>query len=318
MTKIDLGKIEIVDPRQVWEKEEKDFTPWLAENAEAISEVIGIPISIEQTEKRVGAYELDILGRVEGTDKIVVIENQLSPSDHNHLGQLITYAAGLGASIVVWITPQVREEHRTAVEWLNNISGENISFFLIRPEVIRIDNSKPAARFQLEAGPSAFVEGIREAVEKEDAPRHIFRRQFWAELFEYLAENGHPWAKGRRTTRDSWITSSVGRSGVGVNVSMAQGSRLRVEIYLNHTLAEQNTEWYEALIRNKSDIETMLQGEQINWEPLEGAKASRVAVYLPYEKEKAENNPEYRKTLFAWVNKNVKSMRDIARKYLID
>lgn len=316
MTKIDLGKIEIVDPRKVWEKEEKDFTPWLAENAEAISEAIGIPISIEQTEKRVGAYELDILGRVEGTDKIVVIENQLVPSDHNHLGQLITYAAGLGASIVIWITPQVREEHRTAVEWLNNISGENISFFLIRPEVIRIDNSKPAARFQLEAGPSAFLEGMREAV--EDAPRHIFRRQFWAELFEYLAENGHPWAKGRRTTRDSWITSSVGRSGVGVNVSMALGSRLRVEIYLNHTLPKQNTEWYEALTNNKSNIETILQGEQISWEPLERAKACRIAVYLPYEKEKAEYSSEYRKTLFAWISKNVKAMREIAQKYLID
>ena len=317
MTKMNFGKLEVLDPREVWEKEEKDFTPWLAENVEALSESIGIPISIEQTEKQVGAYKLDVLGRVEGTDKVVVIENQLGPSDHNHLGQLITYAAGLGAAIVIWVTPQVREEHRAAIEWLNNISGENISFFLVRPEVIRIDDSKPAVRFQLEAGPSAFVEGLRDAVEKEDAPRHLFRRQFWAELFTFLAENGHQWAKGRRTTRDSWISSSVGRSGVGVNISMAQGSRLRVEIYLNHPSSEQNTEWYETLINHKSEVEKILEGEYVNWEPLEGARACRVAVYLPYDKEKAEDDSEYRQSLFSWISKNAKSMREIAKKYLV-
>lgn len=317
MSKINLGKIEVLNPLDIWKKEEDDFTPWIAENVEALSDVIGISISIEQIGKQVGGYELDILGKVEGSDKMVVIENQLGPSDHDHLGELITYTAGLEASVAIWITPEVREEHRAAVEWLNNIGGGNVDFYLVRPEIIRIDDSKPAALFRLEAGPSAFIEGIREAA--EDKPGDLFRRQFWEELLTYVTEKGHSWAKRRRTSKDPWIRSSVGRSGVGVNVSMAKEERLRVEIYLDHSSREQNVEWYESLVSHKSDIETILEGEQVSWEPLENRKACRVAVYLSYEKKKAETDHEYRHTiLFPWISKNVEAMRKIAKRYLVD
>ncbi|ABR47078.1 conserved hypothetical protein [Alkaliphilus metalliredigens QYMF] len=312
-----LGKIEIINPREVWLNEERDFTPWLAENAQAISEAIGFPIIIEQTEKRVGNFQLDILGKVEGTEKVVVIENQLDSSDHKHLGQIITYAGGLNAQIIIWITPSVREEHRTAIEWLNEISNDDTSFFLLRPEVIRIDESRPAVRFRLESGPSDFVRGMRRAVENEEGPRHIFRRQFWSEMFEYLSENGHPWAKGRRTTSDSWVPSSIGKSGVNANISMAQGSRLRVEIYLGHQNPNQNTEWYEILENVKPEIDKVFEDEQISWEPLKSAKACRIAVYYHYDKEKVEKDQEYRSVLYSWVDKNLTRMRAIAKQYLV-
>lgn len=317
MEKINLGKIEVINPREVWINEERDFTPWLAENVDAISEVIGIPIEIEQTEKRVGSFELDILGKVEGTDKVVVIENQLDTSDHKHLGQLITYASGLKASIIIWIATNVREEHRTAVEWLNTISGDNVSFFLLKPEVIKIDSSRPAARFQLEAAPSDFVRVFREVVANEEGPRHIFRKQFWTEMFEYLSYNGHSWAKGRRTTTDSWVTSAVGKSGISVVVSMAQGSRLRVEIYLGHQSPEQNLEWFKILEQNKAEIDDTFQEDEVSWEPLEGAKACRVAVYLQYDKQKVEVDQKYKETLFSWINKSITRMRNISKKYLV-
>jgi hypothetical protein len=318
MSKILLGKIEVLDPRTVWQSEEKDFTPWLAEHINALSEAIGIPIIIEQIEKKVGQYELDILGKVEGSDKIVVIENQLDPSDHKHLGQLITYASGLDASVIIWITPQIRDEHKQAIEWLNNIGGDEISFFLIRPEVIRIDDSKPAIRFEIESGPSEFVEGLRKIVEDEDAPRHIFRKMFWAEMFEYLAQNGHPWANGRRTTKEPWINSSVGKSGISASVSMAQGSRLRLGIELYHQAAEQNIACFKILESHKIDIEDQLKPEQVSWETFEGQSTCRIAVYLPYDKEKAESDGEYRKTLFPWIAKNLTIMRKVAKQYLIE
>lgn len=318
MTKISLGRIEVLNPRTVWQNEEKDFTPWLAEHIEALSQAIGIPITIEQTEKKVGQYELDILGVVEGSNKVVVIENQLNQSDNPHLGQLISYASGLNASVVIWIAPEIRDEHKQAIEWLNNISGDEISFFLIRPEVIRIDESKPAVRFELEAGPSEFVEGLRQAVEDQDAPRHLFRKMFWGELFVYLSQNGHPWANGRRTTKDSWISSSVGRTGIGVNVSMARGSRIRVEICLWHQSVEQNTVWFKILESHKEEIEFNLRPEQVSWEPLEGQTSCRVAVYFPYKKEQVEFDEQYRKTLFVWILKNLSAMREMAKEYLVN
>lgn len=316
MGKVKLGEIILVNPREVWNNEERDFTPWLAENIDLVSSVIGIPIAVEQIEKRVGNYELDIYGKVEGTDKTVIIENQLEQSDHRHLGQLITYAVRLESSIIIWITPQVTDEHKTAIDWLNNISGDKTNFFLLRPEVIKIDDSKPAVRFQLEASPSDFVQNFRDAIEDEEAPRHIFRKWFWSEMFKFLAKDDHAWAEGRRATKDSWISSSIGKSGISVNVSMAQGARIRVEIYLDHPEPEKNTECYNLLLSNKDEIDAVFINEQVSWEALDDAKSSRVAVYCPYQKELVETDTEARNKLFTWISNNMKIMSKIAKKYL--
>jgi hypothetical protein len=113
--------------RDLWKHEERDFTPWLAEHIEDLSALLQLPIVVDQIEHKVGIYELDMLGHVEESDAIVIIENQLQATDHSHLGQLITYAAGLEAAIVVWIAPEVQDEHRAAVEWLNKHTGVNVS-----------------------------------------------------------------------------------------------------------------------------------------------------------------------------------------------
>jgi hypothetical protein len=214
MSQPQLGKIGQLNVHEVWKHEERDFTPWLAQNIDQLSAILGVPIIVDQTEHRVGSYELDILGHVEENDAVVIVENQLQATDHGHLGQLITYAAGLEAAIVIWIAPEVRDEHRSAIEWLNSHTDEKVSFFLVRIEVFRIDNSNPAIRFQLEAGPSEIGRRLKSVLEGEDSPRYEFRRRFWEDLFQYLANNGHPWAKGRRSTKDSWITSSLGKERV--------------------------------------------------------------------------------------------------------
>ena len=115
----ELGSITNVDPRSVWPNEAGDFTPWLAEHADLLGAALGLEIETEQREAAVGAFSLDLLGREVGSDRVVIVENQLERTDHGHLGQLLAYAAGLDAKIVVWISPDVREEHRDAVHWLN-------------------------------------------------------------------------------------------------------------------------------------------------------------------------------------------------------
>jgi hypothetical protein len=314
MTKVELGNIQIKSAKDVWKHEEKDFTPWLAENIEHLSKVIGIPIKVEQTEKKVGAYELDILGRIEGSDAVVIVENQLDAIDHKHLGQLITYAAGLEAAIVIWVAPEVSDDHRAAIKWLNRNIGEKVLFFLIRLEVIGVDDSKPAIRFQLEAAPSETERRFREIVEDENAPRFEFRRKFWEDLLTYLAANGHPWAQGRRTTKEGWISSSVGMANIGVNVSMAQGSRIRVEIWIRD---DSDKEIFETLFAKKVEIEKRLEGETVSWERLDDSKASRIAVYRNYDKEQAASETQHRRELFSWIGKRLTEMREIAKKHLI-
>lgn len=318
MSQPQLGKLQLVNPRDLWKHEERDFTPWLAENIENLSALLGVQIVIDHKEHKVGNYELDILGHVEveGNDaKVVIIENQLQETDHGHLGQLITYAAGLKAALVIWIAAEVRDEHRTAIEWLNSNMVEKVSFFLVRPEIIRIDNSIPAIRFQLEAGPSEFGRRLRGVVENENAPRYEFRRRFWEGLLQYLATNGHPWAKGRNTTKESWIISTVGKSGVGVNVSMAQGSRIRVEIYCSN---DPDKILFEKLHAQKQEIQSKLQGEDVQWERLDGAAASRVAVYRPYDKEQVGEDSAQRTELYGWISKQLTTLRVIAQRYLVD
>lgn len=314
MAKIELGEIEIINPREVWKHEERDFTPWVAENINKISEVIGVPIIVEQTEQKIGNIELDIYGKVEGKDTIVIIENQLNSTDHIHLGQLLTYAGGLDASIIIWIATEIRDEHRSAIEWLNKISNENSSFFLLRPEVIKIGESKPAVKFHLEVGPSDFERRVREFVETGDAPRHEFRMKFWEDLFHYLEKENHKWAKNRRTTKDSWISSGVGRVGVNVNVSMAQGSRIRVEIYFPQ---DEDKKHFDQLLNYKDKIEKKLLGQEISWERLEEAKASRFAVYKCYDKEECSSETQHRNEIYKWISDRLFDLREIAEKIFV-
>lgn len=152
-----LGRISTVDPRQVWPKEEKDFTPWLAQNIGELSQAVGIEIEVKEIEKKVGAYELDIYAvDKDNPDTVIIIESQLDETDHKHLGQLLAYAAGSDATAVIWVSPAIRDEHRKTVEWLNQVTTESVGFFLVRVELIRIDNSLPAVRFEVEAAPSEF------------------------------------------------------------------------------------------------------------------------------------------------------------------
>lgn len=191
---VSLGKIKIASPRDVWANEETGFTPWLVKNIDQLSKSIGFPIRVKNVEQKVGRYELDIYAENEANDSIVIIENQLEETDHKHLGQLIAYAAGLEAASVIWLSPKVLDEHRVAVEWLNRISNEQVSFFLVRMEVIQIDDSPYAVQFFLEAKPSQFERDVKRKEKKEpsvkptsikwsDAPDDEVAVSSWREVF---------------------------------------------------------------------------------------------------------------------------------------
>lgn len=312
---LSIGELIILNPRDLWKHEERDFTPWLAQNIGLLSELLGFPIAIDQVEHKVGAYELDILGHVEDTETIVVIENQLTQTDHSHLGQLLAYASGLDAGVVVWVAADVRDEHRTTIEWLNAHAGEKVSFYLVRPEVVRIDDSKPAVRFQLEVGPSEFSRRLQEAAGEGSTARHEFRLTFWEAFLAHLVAKGHQWASGRSTTKDAWIAFGVGRSGIGAHVSMAAGSRIRVEIYITQDAEKAQ---FDKLYAHREAIDATFPNEDVSWERLDGKIASRMAVYRGYDKAQCASAGPEREALFAWMTKQLLSCREVAKKYLVE
>lgn len=157
-----LGQLQWMEPREIWSHEAHDFTPWLRENIAMLSEAVGLELDVVETESPVGDFSVDLYAKELGTNAWVVIENQLGSTDHGHLGQLLAYATGKEAGVVIWIATQFRDEHRQALTWLNEITGEDISFFGIEIELRRIDDSPPAPNFKLVVQPNAWAKRSRQ------------------------------------------------------------------------------------------------------------------------------------------------------------
>ena len=188
MTVPEFGRLVDVPARQAWAHEALAFTPWLAENLDRLSDAIGIPLELTGREVGVGRYSADILARnpLDGTS--VLIENQLEPSDHTHLGQILTYLAGLEAQVMVWLAPDFREEHLSALRWLNQHTDERFSFFAVKLRVVQIGSSPLAPLFDVLEKPNAWDRSLQKqakAVAAEPSETTTRRRAFW-ELYGTL------------------------------------------------------------------------------------------------------------------------------------
>jgi hypothetical protein len=309
-----LGNLELINLRDLWKSEERDFTPWLAENIGQLSDLLGIPIVVEQTEKRVGSYELDIFGHGPN-DVVVIVENQLEETDHTHLGQVLTYAAGLEAAVIVWVAPKVRDEHRRAIEWLNNKTVDDISFFLVRPEALSISGSLPAVRLNLEAAPSGFSRRLRGATRSGSGPWTEFLQKLLDDLVVYLDAHGHSGA--RRYANENYIYFNVGKTGVSVNVTLQRPplSRISVSVWLEGEAAKRQYALFEA---NKTAIEAEFSGQDLHWAYSDNRNSCGLSVARPCEMDKiVEGTPE-REALFPWIAENLTRFRGIAKQYLVD
>jgi len=184
-----LGTLETVLLRTVWGHEALDFTPWLSEknNISLLSKTLDIDIEVLETEKYVGPFHMDIFGRDNRSGFPVIIENQLETTDHTHLGQIITYAAGMDSGIMIWIAPDFTNEHRAAIDWLNKITGDNFNFFAVRVELFKIGDSLPAPRFSIVSGPNDWTEYIRDKVIKIGiSPVQVLSLDYWTAFKKFV------------------------------------------------------------------------------------------------------------------------------------
>jgi hypothetical protein len=277
-----LGRLEQVDPLSIWALEERDFTPWLLENGDVLGTALEIDLELTEREHRVGTFELDLLGRDLTHDTPLIVENQLASTDHGHLGQLLTYAAGTDAATVVWIAREFREPHRQTLDWLNERTDEKTRFFGVEIQVVRIGPSPPAPNFRVVSAPNDWQKWARQASggPASQTPRQTLYAQFWAKLIERVAAERPTWTN-RKTLEgqtQNWVDFPSPFRPSYYAMSFAQGGRLRQELYIDQGTPEATQELFDRLHAAKPAIE-QVYGAPLSWEPLPGKRACRVADY---------------------------------------
>jgi len=268
-----LSKLNKVELRNVWEHEAIDFTKWLAlpENLETLSEEIGIEIKLIKTEASVGKFSVDILAEEEASGRKIIIENQLEDTNHDHLGKIVTYASGYNAEIIIWIVKGVREEHKRAIDWLNEHTDENINFFLIKIELWQIEGSNPAPKFEIIVSPNEWAKTIKNSpVNGELTNTKLQQLEFWNKFQSYVQEKDTQ-IRLRTPRPQHWYDVSMGSSDGHIALTInSRENLIACEIYITR-----NKDLYHFLREQKNEIEKEI-GESIEW--MDAAIASRIKV----------------------------------------
>lgn len=259
-----LGKFVNVNIRDKWPNEAQDFTPWLAEdeNLQLLGSELGLELELEDIEVPVGPYSADILAKDTGSNRNVVIENQLEKTDHDHLGKAITYASVLDAVTVIWIAGNFTDEHKKAIDWLNDHTSEEISFYGIKLELVKIDDSNPAVRFNVLSEPSQVIKTAKQA-HHDLTPEKSIQLKFWTMFKEkYLAKSKSKTAQ--TPSPKYWYNISLGRSDIHLsNTASVSKSKIGVRVYIRGKIADSAI---EQLTPQREAIEAEI-GEELQWNP---------------------------------------------------
>ena len=278
-----LGRLMRVNLRQVWGNEASDFTPWLAleENLKLLGETVGIELELEAQEAEVGPFRADLLCKNTADDSWVLIENQLERTDHLHLGQLLTYAAGLEAVTIIWVAERFTEEHRAALDWLNQITGEKFAFIGLEIELWRIGDSPVAPNFNIVSSPNDWVRTVQSSAQRSATLTNAKQTQlnFWTAFSEYMEQN-RSFVRCQKPFPQHWMYHSIGRSGVRL-VSIASGSssetnawgpEIRVELQTDDKYSKS---YFGQLLQQKEEIEREI-GHQLVWHNPPEARTCRI------------------------------------------
>ena len=308
-----LGKFERVDLREMWEDESRDFTPWLAqeENLSLLGETIGIDLELQAKELFIGNYKADIVATDISNNQTVIIENQLEKSNHDHLGKIITYASGIGASVIVWICKAINDEHRQAIDWLNENTNADINLFGLEIEFWRIDDSPPAPKFNIICSPNEWTQSAKESIAKAElSETKQLQLEFWGSLKEYMNRN-KTFLSLRRPRAQHWYSMAIGRSKFNISLTTNTiSSRLGCEIYMRGDTAK---DAFRELRKEREQIEKEM-GTELNWQELPEGQDCRIILHRDGDIKERENWNDYFSWFKIWAESFFQAFGDRIRK----
>lgn len=276
---ISLGRLEeIKDLRTVWPHEALDFTPWLSQddNIALLADAVGLDITVDETESAVGDFNVDIFASETGTDRRIIIENQLEDTNHDHLGKLITYASGKSADVIIWVVKHAREEHKAAIEWLNNHTDEKIGFFLCEIKLYQIGDSGPAVKFEVIEKPNDWAKEVKKSESSSETKQR--RYDYWV-AFQNRAFQDAAFArefKRRTPSMNHWMNYSIGSSECYISVSQIRNrNEINVALYI-----PDNKQMYQNLLEQRQNIKETTDID-LSWYELPERKASKIMTERP-------------------------------------
>ena len=253
-------------------------------------------LELVETEVFVGSYRADLLAKQAGTENKVIIENQYGNTDHSHLGQLITYAAGLGSSAngsttIIWIAEKFTEPHRAAMDWLNQCTSDGTGFYAIELQLWRIGDSAFAPRFNVVSRPNSFQKQLSRQAEALSETEKLYM-EFWAGFVAFCGPDTT--LKLASALPRYYLTSAIGRSGFGVNFTASKRNQcMERQLWMEGDNAKGA---FQQLLSKKQEIVAAL-GPETQFNELPGRKASSILEGKPWDIAKRDEWPSY----FQWL-----------------
>ncbi|WP_455153431.1 DUF4268 domain-containing protein [Veillonella parvula] len=310
-----LGKLESLQVCELWAHEQYDFSVWLAkeENLSIWGKELGISFTDVEAEQFIGSYRCDIVAKDDNNkDEIVTIENQLERSDHDHLGEIITYASGLDASTIIGIVTHARPEHKSAIEWLNNNTISDINFFLMELKAYRIGESLLAPKFEIVEISNDFVKNANTKSSDKTLNRsQVARYDFWTRLIEYSSNSENSKIsilKNRKANTDDWMSVSIGTSKAHLEIKPNDREHcIKIVLYIRD-----DKELYYLLEGLKSEIES--EAGELVWRNSDSLKKAEI-IYEVSDELNFDDDSNYN-DLMAKILGDVVRLKDIYIKYL--
>ena len=302
-TNIKLSKVSKVDLRDCWKNEATDFTPWLAseDNIALLADAIGMnELEVKAQEEHVGPFRADILCVDPGTDKLVLIENQLEKTDHNHLGQILTYAAGLDAVTIIWIAEHFTEEHRAAIDWLNRITDKEFNFFGVEIKLIKIGDSPAAPVFDVIAKPNGWSKDVRSSQSSNEGRTEgkLFNYEYWSSFVEYMKKNPSKLFRTPSASYDHWMNIAIGKGGMHIALLLnKREQKATIQLYM---WDDAEKTYFDALVKYKDEADEKI-GAKLTWRRLDNKKASTVDLY----KLSDLSDPTKQEEIFGWYKEYI-------------
>lgn len=260
----DLGILKPYDLRQIWQDEDREFTRWLGDNLDRLGAALGMTLERVPGERPIGPFSPGLVARDVLRDRPVIVESQLDPSDHDHLGRLITYASGVDACAVIWVTQTLRDPHRAALDWLNAHTDDDVQFFALVLEAMQIDDSKPALNFKVIASPNAWQKTLLERRDGATEDRDAYFLRFNDALIAALREAAtFPQLPAARPKAEIMLYTAHGGIRYG---SAFSRSVLRIGLWITFPEQETNRAIFERFRTQKQEIEAALGGIDLDWD----------------------------------------------------